>query len=180
MELAVDGFVGQQHVALNTAHFAAEDRAALAHGLDVLHEGERVRVVDDDVVDVDGQHLEAGPLQQAADVAGVGQGRDVGGDAAAALLLGELQRRAQLEEGVAAEHGAHEGAVGLQHVVDLGQDAGQVVDPVHAQGGEHEVEGVGPEGQGLLVRQDLPRHVDLAVEGLVGVPVEQGLGGVDG
>lgn len=45
--------------------------------------------------------------------------------------------------------------------------------------GQDGVEGVGFEGQGLEVWDDLPLEVEPLVEGLVCVPVEEGVGRVD-
>lgn len=62
------------------------------------------------------------------------------GDAAAAVEVGELERSAKFEEGVAAGDGGKEGGVGLEDLVYLGEDGGEVVDPVEAEGGEDGVE----------------------------------------
>lgn len=51
-----------------------------------------------------------------------GHRRHVRGDAALAVDLCELQRRAQLEERVAAEERAHEDAVGFEGFSDLHED----------------------------------------------------------
>ncbi|KUI63238.1 NADH dehydrogenase [ubiquinone] 1 alpha subcomplex assembly factor 5 [Cytospora mali] len=157
VQLTVDGLVRKQDVLANRPHLPAQHGIALAHELQVLHQLERVRVVHHDVIHIHRQHLEARPLQQPAHVPHVGQRRHAGGYAAPALLLGQLERGPQLEQRVPAQHGAHEGAVRLQDVVDLRQDAGEVVDPVQAQAAQHQVELAGPEGQALLVVQHLPR-----------------------
>lgn len=172
MELTVDGLVRKEDVPADGAGLPAQDGVALAHELQVLHQLERVRVVDDDVVHVDRQHLEARLLQQAADVPHVGERGHARGHAAPAVLLGQLQGRPQLEERVAAQHGADEGAVRLEDVVDLRQHAGEVVDPVQAEVAQHQVEGRRLERQALLVVQDLPRDGQPVVEGQVRVAVQ--------
>lgn len=68
--------------------------------------------------------------------------------AAAALEVCELQARAQLEEGVAAEDGGEEGGVGFQEAGNLGEQGGEVVDPVEGEGREDGVEGMGGKGEG--------------------------------
>jgi hypothetical protein len=50
---------------------------------------------------------------------------------------------------------------------------------VDGKGGQDGVEGVGFEGQGLEVRNDLPLEIYALVEGLVCVSVEKGVGRVD-
>ena len=50
------------------------------------------------------------------------------------------QRLAQLPQGRPAQHGAQQQPVGLQDAADLDQGAGQVVDPVQVQRGQHQVE----------------------------------------
>lgn len=172
VELAVDRLVREEDVPADGTRLAAQDGVSLAHELQVLHQLERVWVVDDDVVHVDRQHLEAGLLQQAADVPHVGERGHAGGHAAPAVLLGQLQRRPQLEERVPAEHGPDEGAVRLEDVVDLGEHAGEVVDPVQAEVAQDQVEGRRLERQALLVVQDLPRDGQALVEGQVRVAVQ--------
>jgi hypothetical protein len=50
---------------------------------------------------------------------------------------------------------------------------------VDGKGGQNGVEGVGFVGQRLEVWNDLPLDIDPLVEGLVCVPVEEGVGRVD-
>ena len=106
-------------------------------------------------------------------------------DSALALLLGKLQRGAQLVQRVAAEHGADERAVGLQHAVDLRQDARQVVDPVHRHAAEDHVEGVWGEGKELVVLEHVAGqfevgHVGCIQRGVVDVAVQERGGGFGG
>lgn len=61
------------------------------------------------------------------------------GNAAPALLLCELHARAELEQGVAAEHGSDEHAVRLQEVLGLREGADNVADPVQAAGADNGV-----------------------------------------
>lgn len=179
MQLSVDRLVGEQHVARQGPKLPMQDGVVLAHRLQIAHKRKRIGVLDDDVLHVDSLHLEARLGEEAADVAHVRERRDVRADAAAAFEVSELQRRAQLEERVAAEHGGYEGGVGLEDGVDLGEEGREVVDPVDGEGGEHGVEGGGFEGEGFEVGDDLAGEGELAVEGLVGVAVEERFRGVD-
>lgn len=102
------------------------------------------------------------------------------GDATAALLVRQLQRGAQLEEGVAAEDGGEEGRVGFEDVGDLGEEGRQVVDPVEGEGGEHGVEGAFGVRDVFFVLQRVAGDVEVGVEGQRGVAVEECGGGVGG
>lgn len=92
-------------------------------------------------------------LEQAADIPDVGEGGDPRGDPTEALLFGELEGSAEFEEGVAAEDRADEGAVGDEKGVDLGEDRGEVVNPVHGERGDYGGEGGGGEvsGEGFFI-----------------------------
>ncbi|KAG7744845.1 hypothetical protein KL912_005177 [Ogataea haglerorum] len=120
----------------------AQDGVGLAHQLQVLHERQHVRVLHDDLLDVDREHLEAGLLHEGADVGRLDERRHTGRKTAAALHLGQLQRRAQLEQRVAGKHGPDKAPVRLQRVVQLLEDRRQVVDPVQRQVGHNDVEHV--------------------------------------
>ncbi|KAL8636268.1 MAG: hypothetical protein Q9228_006316, partial [Teloschistes exilis] len=98
------------------------------------HQSEGVRVLDNDVIDIDGQELEPRALEQAANVPHIRQRRDMCGNAAAAVEVGELQARAEFEEGVPAEYGGDERAVGFQDRGDVGKEGREVVDPVEGEG----------------------------------------------
>lgn len=76
----------------------------------------------------------------------------MGRNAATAVEVGELQARAEFEEGVPAEDGGDERAVGFQGRGDLGEERGEIVDPVEGEGREDGIEGSGGEGEGLRVR----------------------------
>ena len=89
---------------------------------------QRVVVAHGDPVDVGHRQGEAGALQQAGGVVGVGEGRDArAGAAAAAPARPSVSACAQLGQGRAAEDRAEEEAVGLQRLADLdqGADAGR-------------------------------------------------------
>ena len=101
-------------------------------------------------------------------------------DAAAAVEVRELQRGAQLVEGIAAEDGGQEGRVGLEDVRDLREDRGQVVDPVEGQRGQHGVEVVFGVGDVFLVVEGVARDGEEGVEGQGGVAVQERRGGVGG
>ena len=187
MQLPIDGLVRQQHIPSQSPQprirLPDQRRVRLAHGLQILHQRKRVRVLDNDIIDIDREQLEPGFLQQAADVAHVGEGGDVGGDAAAAVEVGELQGSAEFEEGVAAEDGGEEGGVRFQDRGDLGEEGREVVDPVEGEGGEHGGEGVRGEGEGrgVWVGEDgAGVGGEGGVEGEVGVAVEEGGGPVGG
>ena len=135
VQLPVDGLVGQQHVSPQPARLAGQAGIALAHGLQVGHQCESVRVVDDDVVDVHGEHFEPGPREQRSHISYVCERRDVRGDAASPIKVRQLQGSPELEERIATEHGGEEGAVRLQDLVDLGEDAREIVDPVQGERG---------------------------------------------
>ena len=100
------------------------------------------------------------------------------GDAAPAFLFSKLQRGSELVEGVASEHGADKRAVGLEDVVDLGESAREVVDPVHAKGAHDKVEALRLVRESLLIFDDVTRNLEFVVEGLVRVAKEQLLGGI--
>ena len=68
--------------------------------------------------------------KQPTHIADVGQRRCMRGDTPATILLSQLERSAEFEQGVSAHHDAYEGAVRLEDVVDLCEHAGEVVDPV--------------------------------------------------
>ena len=164
VKLSVYGIDGEEHVAGDGTGLPAEDGVALAHGLQVLHQGVARRIIDDDVVNVDRDQAVAGPLQQPAHVSDVGQRRHARTEAAAPLELGQLQRRAQLEQRVSAEHRRQERTVRLQDPVHLGQQRRQVVDPVQTHRAQHGVKRVGLVRQVLDVVDDLSRDRDLVVE----------------
>lgn len=100
-------------------------------------------------------------------------------NAAATLEISKLQRRAQLEQRIATEHGRDEGTVGFEDGVGLREERGEVVDPVDGEGGEDGVERAGVVGEGFEVRDDVAGYGEVVVEGLVGVAVEEGGRGVD-
>ena len=79
------------------------------------------------------------------------------GDAAAAVQISQLERRAQFEERIPAEHCGDEGGVGFEDAVDLGEHGGEVVDPVEGEGGEDGVEGVFVVGEEFFVVEDVAR-----------------------
>ena len=54
----------------------------------------------------------------------------MGADAASAVEFCELKGGAEFVQRVAAEHDAKEGAVRFEDMVYLGEDGGEVVDPV--------------------------------------------------
>ncbi|MNJ59428.1 hypothetical protein D3C77_551120 [compost metagenome] len=105
----------------------------LAHGPQVAHQGEQVRVAHRDPIHVADRQGEARPLQQARPVEAVGEGRDAGLGPAADLQLGLGQHAAQLLQRRRAKQAGHEQAVGPQGAPDLRQGARQVVGPVQAQ-----------------------------------------------
>lgn len=100
-------------------------------------------------------------------------------DTAPALHIRELQRRAQLEERIAAEHGRDKWAVLFQDAVELREDRGEVVDPVYGERGEYRIEGVGFVGEGFEIRNRLPVDCEVFVEGEVDVAVEEGVRGLE-
>ena len=94
------------------------------------------------------------------------------------LHISQLQGSAELEEGVAPEHGCQERRIGFEDPVDLGEDGGEIVDPVEGEGGEDGVEGVFGIGEVFFVLEGVAREVQQGVEGEGGVTVEGGGGGV--
>lgn len=182
MQLPIDGLVRQQHVPRDGPRLAVQDSIPLPHGLQILHQRKRVGKLHHDILHVDRQHLEPRTGQQPANVPDVRERRHMRRHAAAPLQVRELQRPAQLEQRLPAEHGREEGAVGLEDRVHLRQQRGEVVDPVDRERGEHRVERVGFVREGLQVRDHLPldgQVLDAGVEGQVGVAVEQRPRGLD-
>lgn len=107
----------------------------------------------------------------------------MGGHAAAAVEVRELQAGAEFEEGVTAEYRGEERRVWFQDGGDLREQAGEVVDPVERKGGEYGVEAVWREGEGVgvWVWEDGARMGGKqGVEWKVGVAVEKGGGPVCG
>jgi hypothetical protein len=92
-----------------------------------------------------------GPRQEVPDIRHTGERRDVIGDPSVAVLLGHQECIPELPQGLFAEHGGQEEAVGLEHAPDLGQHARQGVDPVQRQVGDDQIEGALFEGGQLLV-----------------------------
>ena len=72
----------------------------------------RIGVAHRDALDVRHRQGETRPLQQRAEIAHIGEGRDARADAAFDLRLGGGEGLAQLGQGRAAEHAGEEQAVG--------------------------------------------------------------------
>ena len=68
-------------------------------------------------------------LQQRAEIAQIGEGRDARADPAHRLALGFEQRLPEFLQGSPAEQAAHEQPVGPERPLDLDERARQVVDP---------------------------------------------------
>lgn len=180
MQGPVDALGGQQDIPLNGTLFTRGDSVGFTHGLQILHQSENIGVVDDNVIYIDGEKIEASLLEKTANIANVCQRRDMSGDTASTVLLSDLERAAEFVQAVTAHHDAYEGAVRLQDVVDLRQDPRQVVDPVHTQAAQDGIEGVRIVRQSFGGRKNLAFDVDLLVEFEVGVAVEKGFGRVGG
>ena len=73
MQLSVDGICSQKHVSLYATLLASQNSIGFSHGLQVFHEGECVGIVDDDIVNIDGEEVEACFLQQTTHVLDVCQ-----------------------------------------------------------------------------------------------------------
>lgn len=128
-----------------------EDGVGLAHVAQVGHELPHAGVVDRDFVRVDRGQREACAVQERRGIGGACmsvhkpacQLTDHGGDAVRnatpALLFGELQARAELEQRVASEHGGDEHAVRPEQVLRLREGADNVADPVQAAGADDRV-----------------------------------------
>ena len=78
-----------------------------------MHQRERRRVTHADAVDVGDRQRKAGPLQQSAELAQVGERRHPRRDAVLHLRLGLRERLAQLGQRVAAEQRGEQQAVRL-------------------------------------------------------------------
>ncbi|KAL8644612.1 MAG: hypothetical protein Q9210_007165, partial [Variospora velana] len=161
-----------------------QSRIRLPHRLEILHQRQRVRVLDHDVIDIDRQELESRFLQQPAHIPHIREGGYMGSYAAAAIEVRELQAGAEFEEGVTAEYRGEERGVWFQNRGDLREQGGEVVDPVEGEGGKYCVEAVGRERErlGLWVWWEDCARVRWkdGVERKIGVAVEKGGGPVCG
>ena len=163
-----------------------QDRG-LAHPAQVGHQLEGMVVAHGHPVDVGHRQGEAGALEEAGRVGGVGEGRDPRPRPAGQLQLGGGQGLAQLGQGRPAEQGADEEAIWLQRQPRLDKGADDVVGPVQGQAGDDKVQAGRGEGQALLVGLDAqpaatgqhgPRQVRLDQQAHPGrgVALRQGLG----
>ena len=113
----------------------------LAHGAQVVHQRQRRGVADLVAAAVGDREREAGALQQAAEVADLAHRRDARAEAAEGLDLGLGEGGAQLGQGLAAEEGGEEEAVGPEGAAGLHELADRVVGPVQREGMDDEVVG---------------------------------------
>ena len=116
-----------------------------------MHQGEQVDVTGDEGIDVDDRQREAGPLQQPAERARVGERRDPRRDAARNLAFGDRQALAQFGQRVAAGERRDEQSVGTQGAADLDHRAGEVVDLVQRQQRDDEIGALDRQRQALEV-----------------------------
>ena len=112
-----------------------------------------------DAIDVGDRQCEARALQQRADIAQIGKWRDAGRNPAFAFGFRRRKGLPQFGQRLAADHRRQQQPVGLQRAADLRQHAGQIVDELKGQRGNHEIERFRLQRQrlGFEVRQIDPR-----------------------
>lgn len=133
---------------------AERDGVAFAGGAEVAEKGEAGAVADIHGFGVHDGQGEAGTLKQGGAVAKGRKGGNSGRDAAADGEFGLAEAFAQAGEGRQNGDAGEKEAVGFQGVPDLGEGAGQIVDPVQGEICDDEIETVFAEGKKFLVDAD--------------------------
>ena len=121
-------------------------------------------VADRVAVLVDHRQREAGALEEGADGADVGEGRDPRRGAAGHLRFGLGEGLAQFVQRLAADERGEEEAVRPQRAANLDERARQVVRPLQGEQRDDEVEACRREGQRLRVADDVGAGLDEPVE----------------
>ena len=94
-------------------------------------------------------------------------------DTTPTLLFGKLERSSKFVEGIAAQHCADKGRVGVEDMVDLSQGTREIVDPVHAERAHDEIEALWLVWKRLLVIYDMACDIDLLVERFISIAEQQ-------
>ena len=106
----------------------------------------------------------------------VGEGRDVRPRASFLPRFRLQERRAQLEQGLAAQHRREQQAVRLERLPDLDQRARQVVHPMKAERAHHEIERIRADRQPFLVGDKARRTRSARDHGRREVSLDQQIG----
>ncbi len=144
---AVDFARARDCIPPRQAAAALDQRVAFAHLAQIAHQGMQVGIRHLDAVAVHHRLLETRALEQAPQIAQIGEGRDARARAAFDFELGLHQRLSQLGQGLAAEQRREQQPAGLQGLAQLNERARQIVGPMQHQIAQHQVEGLGREGQ---------------------------------
>jgi len=123
----------------------------LAHRPEIPHQLPGIGIIDGDAVAIDDRQSEAGALQQAGEIARIGERRDARAGTILDLAFGFEQRDAQRPERLSGEEIDEQQPVRLQDVAQLQQRAGQIVDPVKGEAAGDEIEARRREGQGFEI-----------------------------
>ena len=104
------------------------EHVASAHRLDLSHKGQWGGVRHPDKIAISDRKGEASALQQAAEFADVGKGRDARGSSAEHFVFRQKPGFAQFFQRFTCEQRGEQQPVGLQRPVDLNEGARQIVD----------------------------------------------------
>ena len=174
MQLPIYGLCSSHDIPSQPSRLANGNRIALSHRLQICHQRKKRRILNDQVVNIDSQQLEANAPKHATDIPDIGQRRQMRAHATQHRELGQLQASAKLVERVTPEHGADERAIGFQHVVALLEEADEVVDPMQREARQDGVERARLKWQRRFERgNDLSTEIDQVVEGKRSVSVEE-------
>ncbi len=116
-----------------------------AHAPQIGHQREGVVVAHHERIDIGDRQRKTRALQQAADIAEIGERRDARRDPAFAFGLRRGEGLTQLRQRVAADHRRQQQAIGPECAADLREHAGQIVDKLQRQRGDHEIEAFRPQ-----------------------------------
>lgn len=142
---------GHEEAAWGEVFYLLVQDVGLGGTAQVGHQGEQVWMGDGDGFAIRYGQGEAGALEQAAGIADIDKGSDARGDAAVALGLGGGEDAAEFVQGCAAWQHGHKQAVRFQDALDLGEGAGEVVDPVQAEDADDDIDAVFSEGKDFFV-----------------------------